>query len=180
VPLADLENCAFPLEDVWGADARSLWEDLNTIPGESARLARLESALVQRTARAQPAEPRVNVADVVAWINASQGRLSVKRVAEATGLSRQHFARIFRTRIGVSPKVYCELTRFQFTLGYMQSDGGLGSWLHGPIRMIAEFRRFTGMTPEALRVGRWFHPFIERSALRLSNTHLTCPQKVFD
>ena len=75
-------------------------------------------------------------------------------------------------------KVYCELARFQSTLGYLRcgaevewaqvaSIAGYADQSH----MIAEFRRFSGMTPEVLHRGRWFHPFIERSARRFSQDH---------
>lgn len=40
----------------------------------------------------------------------------------------------------------------------MAAESGYSDQSH----MIAEFRRFAGMTPEALLHGRWFHPFIER------------------
>jgi AraC-like DNA-binding protein len=181
MPMADLENCAIPLEDVWGPAARRLLEDLNTIPDESARLARLESALIQRMTRPRHAEPRLNISKVAAWINASAGQLTVKRIAEATGLSRQHLARVFHAGVGVSPKVYCELARFQSTLGYLRS-GAAVDWAQVALaagyadqsHMIAEFRRFSGMTPEALHRGRWFHPFIERSARRLSQNGSAC------
>ncbi len=169
-PLRDLENCAIPLEDVWGLEARRLWEELNTIQGEGARLALLESALVQRMALRRPAEPRMKVGEVAAWIQASEGRLSVERIAELAGFSRQHFARVFHASVGVSPKVYCEMARFRATLGYFQGFGRI-DWAQvaaaagyaDQSHMIAEFRRFSGMTPEELRRGRWFHPFIERA-----------------
>ena len=178
MPLADLENCAIPLEDVWGPEARRLWEDLNTIPGEGARLARLESALIQRLTLPRPAISRIDVAKVVAWINASESRRSIKSIAEALGLSREHFARVFHAGVGVSPKLYCELARFQSTLGYLRS-GAEVEWAQvasiagyaDQSHMIAEFRRFSGMTPEVLHRGRWFHPFIERSARRFSQDH---------
>ncbi len=184
VPLDDIEDCAIPLEDAWGPEARQLWEDLNTISGESARLARLESALVQRMARPQDAGPRLNISEVCAWINASEGQLTVKRIAEAVGLSRQHLARVFHTRVGVSPKVYCELARFRYTLGWLRS-GSKVDWAEvasfagyvDQSHMIAEFRRFSGMTPEALHRGRWFHPFIERSVRRFSRSQLLIKQK---
>jgi AraC-like DNA-binding protein len=174
VPLAELEDRAIPLEALWGAEARQLCEDLNTLPGDGARLARLESTLLQRMARPQPAEPQVDLSAVAAWIDASAGQLTVRRLAEAAGLSRQHFARVFHAGIGVSPKVYCELARFQYTLGYLRSSAvdwaqaasfaGYADQSH----MIAEFRRFSGVTPETLYRSRWFHPFIERSARRFS------------
>jgi hypothetical protein len=31
--------------------------------------------------------------------------------------------------------------------------------------MIAEFREFTGLTPQSLASRDWFHPFIERAKL---------------
>jgi AraC-like DNA-binding protein len=165
----ELENRILALEDLWGREARELAEDMNAIRGEAARIACLESALVRRMTAPRPLEPSIDVSRVAEWVIENDGRVTVKRLAQAAGLSRQHFTRVFRASVGVSPKVYCQLARFRSTLAYLQpredvewaqvaAESGYTDQSH----MIAEFRRFTGMTPEALLHGRWFHPFIER------------------
>jgi len=166
---AELENRVVALEDLWGHEARELAEELNTIGGEAARIACLESALVRRMTERRPFEPSIDIPGMTDWVVESGGQMTVGCLAEAAGLSRQHFTRVFRASVGVSPKVYCRLARFRSTLAYLQpgedvewaqvaAESGYTDQSH----MIAEFRRFTGMTPEALLQRRWFHPFIER------------------
>lgn len=168
-PANELENRIVALEDLWGREARELAEDLNAIPGEAARIAGLESALVSRMTARRTRESSIDVSRVTDWVIGNGGRVTVERLAESAGLSRQHFTRVFRASVGVSPKVYCQLARFRSTLAYLQpgwdvewalvaAESGYTDQSH----MIAEFRRFTGMTPEVLLHGRWFHPFIER------------------
>lgn len=97
--------------------------------------------------------------------------MRVDSLARAAGVSRQHLSREFRERIGIGPKLYGRLARFQAVLAYSGSraridwasvalDMGFADQSH----MIAEVRQFGGMTPQALADRDWFHPFIERAA----------------
>jgi transcriptional regulator GlxA family with amidase domain len=99
-----------------------------------------------------------------------QGRVTVDAMARAAGVSRQHLSREFRERIGIPPKLYSRLARFQSGLVYAGShapvdwaraalDAGYADQCH----MIAEFREFSGLTPQTLASRDWFHPFIERA-----------------
>jgi transcriptional regulator GlxA family with amidase domain len=78
---------------------------------------------------------------------------------------------VFHQNIGISPKLYCELARFQSALGHLGSavddnwaQIAFAAGYSDQSHMISEFRRFSGLTPGVLQNGRWFHPFIERSA----------------
>ncbi len=168
---AELENRVVPFEDLWGAQARYLAEELVSLPDEAARLDHLESALVHRMAQGMEARRlrhlTIDISGVAASIIQSGGQQTIERLAEAAGVSRRHFTRVFRDNAGVSPKIYCELARFRSALGHVRrshiewaqvaADCGYTDQSH----MIAEFRRFAGLTPDALAQGRWFHPFIE-------------------
>jgi AraC-like DNA-binding protein len=85
-------------------------------------------------------------------------------------VSRQHLTRVFRERVGVGPKLYCRLARFQAGLVYA-GGGPAVDWAEAALdlgyadqsHMIAEFREFSSLTPQMLAARRWFHPFIERS-----------------
>jgi AraC-like DNA-binding protein len=96
--------------------------------------------------------------------------VSINSLATAAGVSRQQLTRVFRERVGVSPKLYCRLARFHSALAYARasdsidwarvaSDVGYADQSH----MIAEFRQFSSLTPHILATERWFHPFIERA-----------------
>src|SRR5262249_59183479 len=89
------------------------------------------------------------------------------------GVSRQHLTRAFRASVGVTPKLYCRLARFQSALAYA-SCGTQVDWAQAAAatgyadqsHMIAEFREFSSLTPQQLVAERWFHPFIERAKER--------------
>ncbi len=143
---------------------QKLWE-----AEEGERIQLIESNLLQRLGR--PAGTGgVDIAGLTRWIERMRGQVSVEELACAAGVSRQHLARVFRHSVGVTPKIYCRLARFQATLGYagagdrvdwaqVAAEAGYADQSH----MIAEFRRFSSVTPEALARQRWFHPFIERA-----------------
>ena len=76
---------------------------------------------------------------------------------------------MFRENVGVTPKLYCRLARFQAVFAF----AGIGdrvNWAQAyadQSQMIAEFREFSSLTLERLAMGCWFHPFIERAARSL-------------
>jgi len=175
-PAVELENCVVPLDQVWGAEAGRLAEELSSLPGETARLDRLESALLQKIGARRPKRAPIDIPGITFSIVQTGGQVEIEQLAGAAGLSRRHFTRVFRENVGVSPKIYCELARFRSALGYVPcgeniewaqvaADCGYADQSH----MIAEFRRFAGLTPQALVEGRWFHPFIEAAYRRGSH-----------
>ncbi len=170
VPLAHLENRAIPLSDVWGEHAQQLWERLRDTPNDGFRIHLLEQSLLQKI---ELSHPHPWIPKIAAWINANHGRLTVDQLTEAVGLSRQHFTRVFHEHIGVSPKIYSELARFQAALCYLRNGNescaeiAVAAGYADQSHMISEFRRFSSLTPSALQHDRWFHPFMEQSAWRL-------------
>ena len=164
----ELENRVVAIEDLWGAQARYLAEELVSLPDKAARLDRLESALVHRMEARKLRQTSIDISRVAAWVVQSGGQLTIEGLAEEIGVSRRHFTRVFRENTGVSPKIYCQLARFRSALGHIRHSENIG-WAQVAVdcgytdqsHMIAEFRRFSGLTPESLVQGRWFHPFIE-------------------
>jgi AraC-like DNA-binding protein len=162
------------LDDLWGAAATNLSEQL-CADGELARVDRLERALLARLGRAASRATSFDCAGLASWVVASRGQLTVDRMADAAGVSRQCLSRRFRATIGVTPKLYCMLARFQAGLAHA-GRGANVDWAHAAAdlgyadqsHMIREFRRFSSLTPAELASGRWWHPFIARarSALR--------------
>lgn len=161
------------LEHVWGSAAARLAEDL-VEQDEAARLDRVERALFERARRAPDTRSTLDLPGVAKWIRTNPAFMTVRNLADATDVSRQHLARVFRELIGVSPKRYCRLARFKKGLAYVGTEGV--NWARAAAElgysdqshMIAEFREFSSLTPEVLTRQHWFHPFIPESRSRLS------------
>jgi AraC-like DNA-binding protein len=81
---------------------------------------------------------------------------SVLAVAREAGLSRRRFAQLFREQVGLTPKLYCRLRRFQ-DLSRQIAFGAPVNWaglaLAGgycdQAHLANEFRHFSGISPSA-------------------------------
>ena len=174
VAISDLTDRTVAIDDLWGTRAARLAGELCELD-EAGRIDRLESVLRARLGHGGQRATALDVEGLAATTMRRRGRVTVDAMARAAGVSRQHLTREFRERIGIGPKLYSRLARFQSGLAYA-GTGAKVDWARVAFEMgyadqshmIAEFRRFTGLTPHALAGRDWFHPFIVRtkSALR--------------
>ena len=113
---------------------------------------RLDSLLEDHLSHQQPEQGRID--DVIAIIKSSQGLVRIDEVATLYGKSRRQFERIFLDTVGVSPKFFSLITRFQnasvlvaqlsnTTLANIATDAGYSDQSH----MNHDFKRMTGVSP---------------------------------
>lgn len=83
---------------------------------------------------------------------------SINILAEKCCLSTKQFERVFGNKIGMSPKVYAKIVRFQKTLWMMQkgirdfTDISYSAGYSDQSHFNREFRRYSGVTPTELLV----------------------------
>jgi AraC-like DNA-binding protein len=170
LPAFEFTDKVVALEDIWGAGSR-LASELREL-NEEERIDRLEAFLLQRMGRSLRTNSLVDMPRLISFALENRGQTDVRALANLAGVSRQHLARLFRESVGVSPKLYCRLARFQSAL-YYATVGNDVDWAQAALEtgyadqshMIAEFREFSSLTPNQLVSGRWFHPFIEHARL---------------
>jgi AraC-like DNA-binding protein len=102
----EFQNRSVSLEDVWGDKAVRLRERL--LGKGPAALGELESFLLEEF----PAGLHRNRALEFALCRLGAGH-SVASVAAETGVSVRRFSQAFRERVGLAPKVWCRVQRFQ-------------------------------------------------------------------
>ena len=125
---------------------RSLADCVASAPTTAARVAAVEAWL---TRRAAASDPRVDRAVELL----AAGR-SVDDVAREVNLSRQHLRRRFLQHVGVGPKTFARVARFQRLLARVRADDA-PSWAGAAAdsgyfdqsHLIADFRDFAGTTP---------------------------------
>lgn len=160
-PAAAMRDACLPLDDLWGAGARQLREQLIEAPSSAARFARLEQALLRRL---EPAARR-HAAVGLGLRALAEPAIPVAAVTRASGLSPRRFGELFQREVGLAPKVYARLCRFQRVLRQLDA-GGAYSWVetaltHGyfdQAHLIRDFRQFAGMTPTAYLAQRAGQP----------------------
>ena len=182
VPLRALTDRTIGIDDAWGGEGNGLATELADLD-ESGRIGRIEALLLNRLATTRARTSTVNLEGLAAWVLRHRGRTTVEAMARAGGVSRQHLTREFHDRLGITPKLYCRLARFQSGLAYAgcrrvdwaQAAAGMG--YTDQSHMIAEFQRFGGLTPHELASQDWFHPFIprRRDSLSARESALTIP-----
>ena len=167
LPASEVTDRVVSVGDLWGSPNVPLAGDFVELD-DAARVDRLEGVLLERLRSAESlVRSSVDVPGLARWVRSHPTSLTVDTLAHAAGVSRRHLSRVFRPVVGVSPKRYCRLARFQAGLRYAGAGTGV-RWARvaselgyaDQSHMIAEFRELSGLTPEVLATQRWFHPFI--------------------
>jgi len=169
-PAGMLTDRVFALDDLWGRGASTLEAQLRDAHDDAERVSILERSLLNRIAAQQDPAPAVDLTGLARCVRQQAGNLTVEQLAASAGVSRQHLTRLFREEVGVTPKLYCRLARFQAGLAYANTSAKI-SWADVAVQfgytdqshLIAEFSEFTGLTPGRITLERRFHPFMENS-----------------
>lgn len=112
VPPGALADAHVGLDDLWGRSATELRERLCAAPTSRQRIDLLEQALIARL----PNRPYPRAAVSVALFELEQPGIEVGQVCRALGLSRRRFIEIFSEDVGMPPKRYSMVRRFQRAL----------------------------------------------------------------
>jgi AraC-like DNA-binding protein len=155
-PVADLTDRLVPLEDVWGARARALLDELlAAAEGGGDAVAVVERALVERL-REHAFEPACAVQARAGVRMLAGGARSIDDVASALGLSSRHLRRTFQATVGVGPKTYARIARFQRALALGRAAPGRWSEVaraagyFDQAHLSADFRELARASPGAV------------------------------
>ena len=153
---ADLfSNRGVDLEEVWGAQVRGLRDRLRELATPEARLLCLEGFLAGRfRARMERARPMHHCAVEYALSQFARqpSVVTVRDVARSTGWSERRFSQVFREEVGLSPKVWCRVQRFQGAVAQLHagvdvpwSKLALDCGFYDQSHFANEFRAFSGV-----------------------------------
>jgi AraC-like DNA-binding protein len=131
----ELANRVVGLDSLLGRDADLLVERLYEAPGWNRRFEILDRMLVRRLDAARPASPDV----AWAWqrLIHSGGRLPIGELCDEVGCSRKHLLTRFNEQIGLAPKTYARVLRFQRAAHMLGHRDG-ASWIDERERGIAD------------------------------------------
>ena len=153
---ADLfANRFISLEDLWGTAARSLRDQLLEIPTPERRLACFEVFLSHRLA-IRPVhsvrDPHPAVTFALDSFRRVPSAVSVAGVAHGTGWSERRLSQLFREQVGLAPKVWCRIQRFQNAVRQLHhgpevrwSELALDCGYYDQSHFANEFRAFSGI-----------------------------------
>ena len=142
------------VEDLWGDSLRSLRDHLRELPTPRQKFAALESFLLNRlrTTRSPNQHPVVRFS--LEALHSAPTATTVAELTRTTGLSARRLSQLFREHVGVPPKLYSRILRFQQALQRLHRgedipwpELALDCGYYDQSHFANDFRAFSGLSP---------------------------------
>lgn len=150
---AELAGRHTPLDALWGRSADRVREQLLDAHRPTCQLDILESVLGARLPQVRGLHPAVAQA-----LHRFDAAPDVYAAVKASGYSHRQFAVLFRQGVGLTPKLFCRVLRFQRVLHRIATypaaswaDLALFAGYADQSHFNREFREFAGITPGEYR-----------------------------
>ena len=162
LPTGELHNEHVALDAAWGKEAGELHNQLLEAKSANARFQILEQRLLQRLYRAREQPAAVKYA--LAAFDRAPHAQAIGEVCESVGLNARRFIEVFADHVGMTPKLYCRLRRFQAALNLVDGQAevkwalvALACGYFDQAHFIRDFRAFAGVTPTTYLLERGEH-----------------------
>ena len=152
-PMNEISDYVVDADLVWGGDFGDLREAMLATKDIGRRFGMVDEFLLMKF------QSKLNLNPCVAYavdeMTARPDEISIARMNQKIGYSQKHFIDMFRKQVGVTPKAYLRVMRFQkavqtidaassFDWGQISQECGFYDQAH----FINDFKHFCGFTPE--------------------------------
>src|SRR5262249_35099192 len=120
LPAGDLANTHVDLETLWGPPAGRLRERLCEARTSAQRFQLLQEALLSRLCHR--VEQHYAVSAALEMFGKNQAGPIVRKAAKYLGLSERRFIQVFKAEVGMTPKLFSRIQRFQQTRTFNQQN----------------------------------------------------------
>lgn len=159
LPASELRDQHVALEDIWTKDASRLREQLLGAPTPETKFQVFEQLLLSRTTKPLLRHPAVSYA--LGEFRATQ---NIADVTAQIGLSPRRFIDVFSAEVGLTPKLFCRIRRFQRVLRSIQGQSAIdwaavatGCGYFDQAHFNHDFRSFSGINPTTYLAQRTEH-----------------------
>lgn len=152
IPASELHGEVLSLDIIWGAAANELRDQLLDASSPSSKFIIMEQFLFRVMRRSVQLHPAVAFA--LRQFQTSPGQRSILSLSRDIGLSKRRFIQLFADEIGMTPKKYCRVRRFQQALRLIHKEREV-NWAEMAIacdyydqaHFNHDFRAFSGINP---------------------------------
>jgi AraC-like DNA-binding protein len=152
-PMEEIRDSVVDADLVWGSEFGDLRERLLETKDIARRFQLVEDFLMRSFGSRLALNPCVSFA--VSEMANNPDRVSIARMNARIGYSQKHFTDIFRRQIGVTPKAYLKIMRFQKAVRTIDAAAEI-DWpavanecgFYDQAHFINDFKHFSGFTPE--------------------------------
>ena len=155
INMEHMANNIISAEDIWGAEVETLSDEIQSAPNHILAIKVLENFLFKKFIK-NKWNPRMNAVDhALSMIEASKGNIIIRDLYYETNASRKTLERGFVNYLGITPKLYSQIVRFNAAKFWLDNNN-LNQNLSGLAfdmaysdgsHLSAEFKRFSNMTP---------------------------------
>ena len=154
-PLHEIRNQNVPLQYINGQAGRDLVEKMSEATTFHQRVSIVETYLLEQLKTNSIGYEFQRINHIVELITRTCGNINIAQMASEACLSRKQFERIFAENIGISPKQYLKIIRFQFAIFQKQQNINLNmtelsyeSGYYDQSHFINDFKSMCGFTPK--------------------------------
>jgi AraC-like DNA-binding protein len=151
-PITELLNENLSLQDLIYNEAVELEDKLFNSPNNNRRIIHLENFLVKRLIHNNEFD---RVEHAIKMIENSKGQIKAQNIAQEVCLGIKQFERTFSKYVGIAPKKFASIIRFQNVI-QMNSKGkrslsqiAVDNGYYDQSHFIHDFKSLTGLTPKA-------------------------------
>ncbi len=152
LPAGDLADTHVDLETLWGSSAARLRNRLSEARTSADRFQLLQEALLSRLCYG--VEKHYAVSAALEMFGRNRGGPMVREAAKYLGLSQRRFIQVFKAEVGMPPKLFSRIQRFQQTRTFIQQNASpnwaalaLDLGYFDQSHLIREFLEFSGLSP---------------------------------
>ncbi|HEX4603138.1 MAG TPA: helix-turn-helix domain-containing protein [Candidatus Angelobacter sp.] len=162
LPADELHNQHVSLDDLWGVEAGLLRERLLESPTPEVKFQVLETCLMARAFK--PLERHRAVGFALGLFRNILTAPAIADVSDEIGISSRRFIQLFSSEVGLTPKLFCRVRRFQRVLQQIH-QGKACDWVDiaascgyfDQAHFIHDFKAFSGINPTTYLVQKTEH-----------------------
>jgi len=154
MPAGELHNLHVSLEDLWGHEAGLLRERLLEAKTPQMKLQVLEACLLEQAFK--PLERHRAVDCALGLLCNIHIAPAITELADEIGISSRRFIQLFSNEVGLTPKLFVRVRRFQQVLEQIRTgtdfswvDIAAGCGYFDQAHFIHDFKEFSGINPTA-------------------------------
>lgn len=152
IPADEIHNCIFPLNLFWGSQTEDLRDRLMNTQSVIEKFYLFEAFLKTQLIRHPSRHPAVDYALCRLQSPLSTGKIA--DIVEQCGVSSRRLSQVFREQVGMTPKAFYRLQRFQIALQIINRGEDI-SWIDIALscgyfdqsHFVHDFKVFSGLTP---------------------------------
>lgn len=156
LPITELTNQSVNITDLKGDEINALEEKLQSATNNKERVRTVEKYFFKQLIEKKLYDFK-KINNCINKINLKKGIISIQELANESFLSQKQFNRKFSEFVGLNPKQFLRIIRFQHAIFSYQNDSSVNftelayaCGYYDQPHFIHEFKAFTGFTPTEL------------------------------